>query len=217
MTVAHNLVRPLVPAVALLRPFYGSAGWSSIDTDVISHEDGDHSGGFAALQQVLPSRQIITGPGVNYPEAVLQGQNVEICNAGAEWRWGEVLFEILSPSSEVDSSNGAGKGNNSSCVLRIRWRDIQRAASRRYRKCYRIPVAGLRSTGGSAAGFIGGAPSRQQDVLYGKICPATSAKACGIFRGISAPVWPSSLICHQALQRCRQQSLEYCRAGCYNL
>ena len=49
---------------------------------------------------------------------------MEICNAGAEWRWGEVLFEILSPTSEVDSVT-AREGNNSSCVLRIRWRDIQ--------------------------------------------------------------------------------------------
>ena len=108
----------------IVAPFLWQRGWSSIDTALISHEDGDHSGGFAALQQVLPSRQIITGPGVNYSEVVLQGQNVKICNAGAEWRWGEVLFEILSPTSEVDSIT-AREGNNSSCVLRIRWRDIQ--------------------------------------------------------------------------------------------
>jgi competence protein ComEC len=108
----------------IVAPFLWQRGWRSITTTLISHEDGDHSGGFAALQQVLPSRQIITGPGVNYPEAVLQGQNVEICNAGAEWRWGEVLFEILSPVSAVGSIT-AREGNNSSCVLRIRWRDIQ--------------------------------------------------------------------------------------------
>ena len=108
----------------IVAPFLWQRGWSSIDTALISHEDGDHSGGFAALQQVLPIRQIITRPGVNYSEVVLQGQNVEICNAGAELRWGEVLFEILSPTSEVDSVT-AREGNNSSCVLRIRWRDIQ--------------------------------------------------------------------------------------------
>ena len=60
----------------IVAPFLWQRGWRSITTTLISHEDGDHSGGFAALQQVLPSRQIITGPGVNYPEAVLQGQNV---------------------------------------------------------------------------------------------------------------------------------------------
>ena len=108
----------------IVAPFLWQRGLRSITTTLISHEDGDISGGFEALQQVLPSRQIITGPGVNYPEAVLQGQNVEICNAGAEWRWGEVLFEILSPVSAVGSIT-AREGNNSSCVLRIRWRDIQ--------------------------------------------------------------------------------------------
>ena len=113
----------------IVAPFLWQRGWSSINTTLISHEDGDHSGGFAALQQVLPSDQIITGPGVNYPDTLLQGQNVEICIAGAQWRWGEVLFEILSPASAADSiadrSGAKISGNDSSCVVRIRWRDIQ--------------------------------------------------------------------------------------------
>ena len=118
----------------IIAPFLWQRGWRAIDTTVISHEDGDHSGGFAALQKVLPSGKIITGPGVDYPEAVLQGQTVEICAAGTRWRWGEVLFEVLSPEPEVEpnayaegASQGgfAVSGNNSSCVLRIRWRDIQ--------------------------------------------------------------------------------------------
>ena len=86
----------------IVAPFLWQRGWSSINTTVISHEDGDHSGGFAALQLVLPSREIITGPGVNFPETLLQGQNVAVCNAGTQWRWGEVLFEILSPISLVE-------------------------------------------------------------------------------------------------------------------
>jgi len=123
----------------IVAPLLWQRGWSSINTTLISHEDGDHSGGFAGLQQVLPSGQIITGPGVDFPAALLHGQNVEICNAGTQWRWGEVLFEILSPASAVDPGanlrgiNKSGtnitdsniSGNNSSCVLRIQWRDIQ--------------------------------------------------------------------------------------------
>ena len=116
----------------IVAPFLWQRGWSAINTTVISHEDGDHSGGFTPLQQVLPSVELITGPGVDYPEALLQGQNVEICRAGTQWRWGEVLFEILSPAVAADSiasgANTSGsylRGNNSSCVMRIRWRDIQ--------------------------------------------------------------------------------------------
>ncbi|ETN92264.1 ComEC family competence protein [Gammaproteobacteria bacterium MOLA455] len=116
----------------IVAPFLWQRGWSAINTTVISHEDGDHSGGFASLQQVLPSVRLITGPGVDYPEALLQGQNVEICRAGIQWRWGEVLFEILSPAVAADSLESGPnigsaylRGNNSSCVLRIRWRDIQ--------------------------------------------------------------------------------------------
>ena len=134
----------------IVAPFLWQRGWSSINTTVISHEDGDHSGGFAALQLVLPSREIITGPGVNFSETVLQGQNVAVCNAGTQWRWGEVLFEILSPTSLVEpithksgvdisgadlmgaslsgsslSASSFKSGNNSSCVVRIHWRDVQ--------------------------------------------------------------------------------------------
>ena len=112
----------------IVAPFLWQRGWSAIDMTLISHEDGDHSGGFAGLQQVLPSRQIMTGPGVNYPPAILGGQNVEICNAGTQWHWDKVFFEILSPTAATgqDVKKGANKsGNNSSCVMRIRWRDIE--------------------------------------------------------------------------------------------
>jgi competence protein ComEC len=112
----------------IVAPFLWQRGWSAIDMTLMSHINGDHSGGFAGLQQVLPSRQIMTGPGVNYPPAILGGQNVEICNAGTQWHWDKVFFEILSPTAAAGQGarKGAKKGgNNSSCVMRIRWRDIE--------------------------------------------------------------------------------------------
>jgi competence protein ComEC len=64
----------------IIAPYLWQRGWSAIDMTIISHEDGDHSGGFAGLQQVLPSRQIMTGPGVDYSPGILAGQAVDICS-----------------------------------------------------------------------------------------------------------------------------------------
>ena len=131
----------------IIAPYLWQRGWSAIDMTLISHEDGDHSGGFAGLQQVIPSRQIMTGPAVDYGEAILNGQAVDICKSGTQWRWDDVLFEVLAPaeatvqqsvqkSVQKSVQQGTPKGiqhsntstfvsgNNSSCVLRIRWREI---------------------------------------------------------------------------------------------
>lgn len=108
----------------IIAPYLWQRGWSAIDKTIISHEDGDHSGGFVGLQQVLPSRQIITGPGVDYAPQILDGQAVDICSAGTQWRWDNVHFKILAPTLAVEQGASRG-GNNSSCVLHIRWRDFE--------------------------------------------------------------------------------------------
>ena len=105
----------------IIAPFFWHRGWSAIDMTAISHEDGDHSGGFDSLNQVLPSRRLMTGPAVAYPQTVLAGQNAEICRAGMQWRWDDVVFEVLAPRADEQVGN---TGNNSSCVVQIRWRDI---------------------------------------------------------------------------------------------
>ena len=107
----------------IIAPYLWQRGWRAIDMTIISHEDGDHSGGFAGLQQVLPSRQIMTGPGVDYPPGIIAGQAVDICSAGAQWRWDNVLFEVLAPAEALEQGARIS-GNNSSCVLHIRWQDI---------------------------------------------------------------------------------------------
>ncbi|MDC0088390.1 DNA internalization-related competence protein ComEC/Rec2 [Porticoccaceae bacterium] len=105
----------------IIAPFFWHRGWSAIDMTLISHEDGDHSGGFESLNQVLPSGRVLTGPAVAYPQTILAGQNAEICRAGRHWRWDDVLFEVLAPGADDQVGNA---GNNSSCVVQIRWRDI---------------------------------------------------------------------------------------------
>jgi len=107
----------------IVAPYFWQRGYGRIDKTLISHEDGDHSGGFASLQKVLPSAGIMTGPGVNFSERDLKGQSVEICKAGQQWRWDAALFQILSPVAI--EQGGEPSGNNSSCVLQISWRQIR--------------------------------------------------------------------------------------------
>ena len=121
---ASQYSRAFSAGSGIIAPYLWQRGWSAIDMTIISHEDGDHSGGFAGLQQVLPSRQIMTGPGVDYPPEIVAGQAVDICSAGTQWRWDNVLFEILAPT-EANEQGTNISGNNSSCVLHISWRDIK--------------------------------------------------------------------------------------------
>ena len=90
-------------------------GRNRIDLLILSHEDADHSGGFNALVADVGVNDIQVGPG--YGSGAFAH-----CIAGNTWHWGEgqdrVRFDMLSPSKD-----GFQKGNNSSCVLMITWRD----------------------------------------------------------------------------------------------
>lgn len=48
----------------IIAPYLWSRGRAKIDATIVSHEDGDHAGGFASLQQSIASRQLMTGPAV---------------------------------------------------------------------------------------------------------------------------------------------------------
>jgi competence protein ComEC len=99
----------------IVAPYLWRSGRSQIDLLVVSHEDGDHAGGVDSLLASVKVKDVLVGPG-------FVAKNYRRCVAGQRWEWGEgldrVSFEILSPSP-----SSAIEGNNSSCVLLIRWRD----------------------------------------------------------------------------------------------
>ena len=99
----------------IIAPYLRRHGRNRIDLLILSHEDADHSGGFKALVAAVGVNDIQVGPGYGsgaFPH----------CIAGNTWHWGEgqdrVRFDMLSPRKD-----GFQKGNNSSCVLMITWRD----------------------------------------------------------------------------------------------
>lgn len=89
-------------------PFLRTLGINRIDMLMVTHRDSDHAGGTASVRaavEVAELRSSVTGLGG------------ERCLAGQTWRWDDVLFEVLHPSSDVYETDG--KSNHLSCVLRV--------------------------------------------------------------------------------------------------
>ena len=103
----------------IIAPYLWHRGVDYIDTLIISHEDGDHSGGFASLQEVLPSRRLLLGPNVEFSHRVMGDSLVSFCRPGQRWLWDGISFEILAPNTLFL------EGNNSSCVLQISFHDAK--------------------------------------------------------------------------------------------
>ena len=99
----------------IIAPYLWRRGRNRIDLLIVSHEDGDHSGGVKSLLKSVQVDELLVGPGVSLDGA-------QHCLAGQRWHWGQgidlITFQILSPSPA-----GAVEGNNSSCVLLITWRN----------------------------------------------------------------------------------------------
>ena len=66
----------------IIAPYLWSRGRAKIDATIVSHEDGDHAGGFASLQQSIASRQLMTGPAVNFAPEVVGDSLVRHCRSG---------------------------------------------------------------------------------------------------------------------------------------
>jgi competence protein ComEC len=119
---------------SVVLPFMRHMGYSKANRVIISHEDNDHSGGFLPLASKISIGQVSMGPGYY---KYLQGHTPPLpnitkftaCHAGQNWQWEErqsslsvstpkIIFDVLWPPF-----TGPKEGNNSSCVIQIRWQD----------------------------------------------------------------------------------------------
>ena len=94
-------------ALAVL-PYLAHRGRDSIDRVVLSHGDADHVGGYRRLAGAVPIGVTIANGAVGPHEPDLP------CEAGTEWDWDGVSFEVLHPFRER-----TGFDNAHSCVIRI--------------------------------------------------------------------------------------------------
>ena len=83
---------------------------------LLSHQDGDHVGGAAAVLQARPHMQALGSIAADHP--LQQISPVMPCVAGQVWQWDGVTFSILHPAAH-DLANPALSSNAMSCVLHI--------------------------------------------------------------------------------------------------
>jgi len=108
--------------VGLLR----GQGIRRLDTLLISHGDIDHVGGAASVVQALPVAALLSSLEHGHELLSVPDRDGRLpphrrCEAGQQWRWDGVLFEVLHPSSADWAQWASGKrsDNAMSCVLRV--------------------------------------------------------------------------------------------------
>ncbi len=94
-------------ADAVILPFLRTGGLRQVDRLVISHADGDHSGGAPALLDGIQVDDVMVS-------APLESINAGLCRTGQTWVWDDVQFEVLHPDESY-----SGSKNDRSCVLMI--------------------------------------------------------------------------------------------------
>jgi competence protein ComEC len=99
--------RVLVP---LLRAFD-----EHVDMLMLSHRDGDHTGGAATVLQMQPQAALVSSIEDGHPlQSMRHGTR---CTAGVHWSWDGVDFAVLHP--QAGDYDAPAKSNAMSCVLRI--------------------------------------------------------------------------------------------------
>jgi competence protein ComEC len=93
---------------AVLVPFLRQQGASRVDVLIVSHADGQHTGGVRSLRELMPVARILTSSLEQIPIA-----GAEWCRVDNNWEWDGVRFQILHPPPTGFS------GDNASCVLKV--------------------------------------------------------------------------------------------------
>jgi competence protein ComEC len=101
----------------IIVPFLRASGVRALTGMVISHGDSDHSGGASSVLQALPPDWVLSSVTPDHP-AIAQAASVTRCEAGAQWHWDSVEFEILHPARD-NYAREKFRGNDRGCVLRI--------------------------------------------------------------------------------------------------
>jgi len=100
----------------VIAPFLRERGIRQLDMLVVSHDDDDHKGGAGSVLALVPTRRLVTGPGVA-PQVMKIPQATwthVVCRRGERWAWDGVAFEWVHPGpGEYE------RDNDSSCVLRV--------------------------------------------------------------------------------------------------
>lgn len=122
-TAQHDLIYDAGPkysheadsGMRIIVPHLQGEGVKKLDGLVISHDDNDHSGGAASIISMMPPDWIMR----SYTEGE-SDQSIKqlICQAGDQWVWDKVTFEVLYPAL-IHLQDATVKDNNKSCVIKV--------------------------------------------------------------------------------------------------
>ncbi|MFN5080745.1 MAG: DNA internalization-related competence protein ComEC/Rec2 [Burkholderiales bacterium] len=98
----------------IVLPYLRAVGLRRLDRVLVSHDDGDHSGGALSI---MAARQVdeVMGSLPEGHDIQRQARRFVACESGQRWEWDGVQFEILHPHDETLASND----NGLSCVLKV--------------------------------------------------------------------------------------------------
>lgn len=100
----------------IIAPVLRARGEHRVDLLMLSHRDSDHVGGAASLHSALPIERWSSSLAADHPLLALAAVH-QRCDAGQQWQWDGVEFEVLHPSA--DDHGRESKPNAVSCVLRV--------------------------------------------------------------------------------------------------
>ncbi len=98
-------------------PYLRAAGIQQLDGLIVTHADSDHAGGAISVLQTVPTGWLLSSL---EPDSDIHkySNKSKRCEAGQEWDWDGVKFEILHPTAD-DLDDDSRKINNDGCVLKL--------------------------------------------------------------------------------------------------
>lgn len=105
-------------------PVLRSVGLTRLDEVVLSHGDADHTGGALSVDAAIPvsvwRTTLAEDDPVRVQLAALQPLRAHVpCQAGQQWQWDGVLFEVLHPTADELAGRSHVPDNALSCVIRV--------------------------------------------------------------------------------------------------
>ncbi len=124
-TPHHRLLYDAGPAYSadsdagerVLVPYLQARGIARLDALVISHSDTDHSGGALSVLDRIAVKRLWSSLSERHPVMRAAVRHAR-CEAGQEWSWDGVHFEMLQPSAGSYDDRGL-KSNARSCTLKV--------------------------------------------------------------------------------------------------
>jgi competence protein ComEC len=104
-------------ATRVVLPYLHSLGIGRLDGIVLSHRDQDHSGGLDSLWHQTHPKWVLTSVDSQDKVVAFVSNRIQ-CQAGQQWSWDGVWFQVLSPADGVSGFTGHTT-NDRGCVVSI--------------------------------------------------------------------------------------------------